>query len=173
MSGVDCDRVRDLLPDYAQGRLAPVQANQVKRHVAQCDDCTVELAVLDVLGAGAVVPPPDLARRVEIALDAELAGASPGAPEIRLRRARRPWWRSFWTPAAVLATAAAAFMVTRAVDTASKDPLDSAATLVARDTAVVAPYGDWPGADGEVAGLAMLDDLSAQQLQTLLDRMER
>lgn len=172
MSGMDCEIVRDLLPEYARGRLDPVRSSQVEAHVAQCEDCAAELAMLNLLAEDAVVPPAGLADRVRHALEAELAGTAQVAP-IRLHGARRPWWRSFWTPAAVLATAIAALIVTRAVAPGTKDPLDSAAMLVAEDTGVVAPYGDWPGADGTVAGLAMVDNLSAQQLQTLLDRMER
>lgn len=174
MSGNECGMVRDLLPDYARDRLSGPQVNRVKAHVARCEDCAAELAVLSALGAGAVMPPPGLARRVQSALDAELVESPSAPPQIRLRSGRRPWWRRLWTPAAVLATAAAALLVTRSVQTGStRDALDSAATLAASDTAVAAPYGDWPGADGVVAGLAMLDDLSAEQLQTLLDRMER
>lgn len=172
MSGMDCDIVRDLLPDYARARLDPVRSSRVDAHVAQCEDCAAELAILNRLAEDVVVPPPGLAERVRSALEVELAAVTPTAT-IRLRGGRRPWWRSFWTPAAVLATAIVALIVTRAVGPGTKDPLDSAAMLVAEDTGVVAPYGDWPGADGTVAGLAMLDDLSSQQLQTLLDRMER
>jgi anti-sigma factor RsiW len=174
MNGEDCGIFRDLLPDFAASRLSAAQASQVEAHVARCDECAAELAVLNALGEGAIVPPPGLARRVRLAVEAELAGAGPAAPQIRLRGARRSWWRRFWAPVAVLATAVAALIVTRAVQPgAGSDPLDSAATLVANDTSVVAPFGDWPGADGVVAGLAMVDDLSTEQLQTLLDRMER
>ncbi len=174
MNGTECEIVRDLLPDYARDDLSAGEANRVKAHLAQCEECAAELAVVRALGAGAIVPPAHLVRRVQMAMEAELAGAVPAAPQIRIRGGRRPWWRSFWTPATVLATAVAALIVTRAVQPgAGKDPLDSAATLMASDTSVVAPYGDWPGADGVVAGLAMLDDLSEEQLQTLLDRMER
>jgi len=174
MSGADHERVRDLLPDYARDGLGPVQASRVAAHVAECDECAAELAVLGDLRAAAVVPSERLAARVRDALDAARATGAPAAvPEIRLRTAR-PWRRRLWAPAAVLATVAVALVVTRSVGPGrGTDALDSAATLMARDSVVSAPYGDWPGADGTVAGLAMLDDLSEQQLQTLLERMER
>ncbi len=68
---MDCSEVKALIPDYAQGRLAPDKAEKLKEHLRQCDTCRTywedfQRKVLPFLGAR-VYPIPagekDLMRR--------------------------------------------------------------------------------------------------------------
>ena len=56
---IDCPNgdMRDLLPDLLHDRLPAAQRMEVERHVASCDDCGAELALLrDLRGTMARVP---------------------------------------------------------------------------------------------------------------------
>lgn len=165
---------RELLPGYAAGLLDTVRAAEVDAHVAGCDACAAELRLLRRLAAARAVVPAGLEGRIREAVHQELDARETRrpAPEIRLGRPRRPWaWvLSPWT-GAVAATLIAVVAGTLALyDGNDADDLDTTA-VVAMETAT--PYGTLPGADGELAGMATLDDLSEAQLEELLGELQR
>ncbi len=41
-----CEEILDLLPDYLNHRLSAAEVVRVSRHLAQCEDCCAELAML-------------------------------------------------------------------------------------------------------------------------------
>lgn len=165
---------RELLPDHAAGRLDPVRAGRLESHVARCDACAAELRLLRQLAAARTAAPAGLETRIREAVNRDLdAGeATRAVPEIRLGTTRRPWaWiLSPWT-GAVAATLIAVVAGTLALDHRNDADAVEATALIAMETAT--PYGTLPGADGELAGMATLDDLSEAQLEELLGELQR
>lgn len=93
-----CERLRRLLPDYADGELNKRQATAVKRHVANCPSCADELKQLCDLSAliaeaGKGVEPPAW-------LHASVMSAVHAMPQTTARRTGAPLWRKLGTVAA-------------------------------------------------------------------------
>lgn len=67
---MDCDRIRDLLPDYHLGHLTDDEAAEVRRHLAEHPECREALAevaeVVDLvpLSTPPLAPPPELKHRI-------------------------------------------------------------------------------------------------------------
>lgn len=80
---MNCEEVRDQLPDYALGTLSEVETAAVRRHLRGCAGCRTEAAGLDegvgmfASAAHDVEPPPDLQPRVMGVLAEEWAEAAP------------------------------------------------------------------------------------------------
>lgn len=87
---MDCDRIKDLLPDYHLGHLSPEEEAEVRRHLAEHPECRETLAevseVLDLIPASVppVTPPPELKSRILARIEKE------EAPESLASRERRP-----------------------------------------------------------------------------------
>lgn len=106
----ECEKVeiRDLLPDHARGALAGAERARIEAHLASCDACRAELAVLRAVRAAHPAPPvsaADVSRivgalprpaapvsvhdRDVVSLDAHRAARARGGS----RRAALPWRR--------------------------------------------------------------------------------
>lgn len=165
--------VQDLLPDYAAGRLDVVTARGVEEHLAACHTCAAELELVRAIAAGREPVPAGLETRVRTAMNAAMdarAGHEEPTPVIRLQGRGRGWsWLlSPWTgvvTAALVAIVAGAIVFGGGPGTTAAD-----ADLMALGE--TAPYGALPGADGQLAGMALLDDLSEEQLEELLGELE-
>ena len=76
---MNCDEVRQILPDYVLGGLSETEGAEVRRHLRGCASCRAETERLDeglALFAGVAhseEPPPDLEDRVMRVLEAEWA----------------------------------------------------------------------------------------------------
>ena len=189
---IDCPNgdVRDLLPEYLNDRLAPARRAEVESHLAGCEACREELALLGDLRA--------TIRRAPVVNVAAIAAAIPPhrAP---VRRA----WGSNWRAAAAIAaiavggTSIALLQQSRNSTSRALGPSDtvvSAPRVTRESTASVAvgptgvsptnPVVDTPRARRQIvvaqpAGgreLAMaggaLGDLSDGELSTLLSDIE-
>ncbi|MDH2413374.1 zf-HC2 domain-containing protein [Nocardioides sp. CER19] len=133
------ERYADWDGAYVLGALTAAEREEYERHLAQCPDCTREVAEL--------LPLPGLLGRVDDAdREALLAGAAPAAPpaglEERLLDAARaesettpslPWWRRTRTQIGVGLAAAAATVLAVVVPLAIRDeptaPQTSSVTL--------------------------------------------
>jgi L-fucose mutarotase/ribose pyranase (RbsD/FucU family) len=72
-----CEQTSELLPDYLQGSLSPVEQHNVDAHLAQCADCSEEVAIWKKLSLLPVEQPsPALRARFEAMLQAFQAGRS-------------------------------------------------------------------------------------------------
>lgn len=84
-----CEQIAELLPDYLQGGLNPDQHRTVEAHLAECADCSEEVAVWRKLSLLPVEQPSPMSRvRFEAMLQAFQAGRSnqpSGNPEWRKR----------------------------------------------------------------------------------------
>lgn len=54
----DCQNIeiREVLPELAHGTLPEVERARVQQHLAACDDCSAELAIIRAVRGSAVVP---------------------------------------------------------------------------------------------------------------------
>lgn len=206
-----CEDVRDQLPALARGELAETDAAALREHVAACDECADDWAVVEALALATPVAPVRLADRVGTAIAQRKLVAPPR------RRAAR------WVGGAGLATAALLALVIawpeRAPDeartialaqeqAAATDPfldgeifgattpteaeLDGMVRVAAlpQNDALPVPteevtaedvpplaldvgpaLGDWPGADGMSAGMMVVDELTYDEMQILLEEM--
>jgi len=158
--------VRDLLPELAAGRLDDEAARRVEAHVEDCPECAAELDVLWALDGARPVVPAGLEDRVRAAVHEEMRQAA--APVIRLEPRRRSWIWSPWVAAA--AAAVVAVLGGTLVLGGGDEPLPAETEILALETE--APYGSLPGTSGDLAGVAMLDDLSEEELEQLLVELE-
>lgn len=88
---MNCEEVREQLPDQALGTIPELKAAELRRHLRGCGACRAEAASLDQgvrmfsSAAHAVQPPLELKRRVLGALDEEWADAAPSVAPWRDR----------------------------------------------------------------------------------------
>ena len=176
----DCPNaeLRDLLPDYAGGRLVGAERAAVERHVAACADCTAELALLRAAGrALGETPFVNVARIVAALPPAPALPSQPGVTPIASRRPRGAygaWGRRAAAIAAVVVGAVGVTLVRFADDRPTPRPVavrDGAAASSpsesgARNAPALAP---------EAAVLTMaggVGDLSDEELRDLLGELE-
>ncbi len=183
MRSIECEAVRDLLPDAEAGRLDAGVDGALRRHLEACESCRAEAEIVAALEAGAPAVTAALATRVRAALEAELRGARPavcprlevvpGAKSAR-RVPRAGAWRGLrrWGLPASLAAAALAGVVVWRSTAGTGDIVGADGGLASGDAAAAAPLPEWPASRGIVAGAAVLDDLSDAQLERLLTEIE-
>lgn len=153
MNDVNCDYVRDALPDLLMERgsenrgTGMVHAPQLRAHLAACDDCRAEAAVLELLSIQRVTAPSGLEARVVSAL------AQPQP------RARVP--RHVLALAASVAIALVGGSVLLQVPRSTADPVVN-----------VRVYGFVGVEEAMLSGKASLNDLSEEELEMLLLEME-
>lgn len=162
MSESSCSRVRELLPEHVRGAADPTEAAQVEAHLATCDACAAEAALLGALWTSRPEPPADLADRIRRAL-ADDAETNPGSGGAGRRRAVPGWLVAAAALVVALGTGLFWHDVTQGgadvpLAAAALDPVAEEAWI--EDAAVV------------VAGAPVLDQLEDDALLALLEEME-
>jgi anti-sigma factor RsiW len=158
--------MRDLLPEYALGVLGEEDAARVAAHVAACDACRAELALLARARTGFALAAP----RVDVAA---IVSALPSAP--RSGRAVAPSWmrRHAWqyATAAGLLLAVGGGIVWRSAPQAARAP--QADTTLARGVAVPESTAQAvPASDDGITFGGGLSDLSLDDLQKLMGQLD-
>src|ERR1700744_5917036 len=104
MSNLNCEQMEQLLPDYFQGALSPVQTAEVEQHAEHCATCAQDIVMWKQLAMlPEEKPSPESRQRFEAMLHAysatadETAPASPAQSNVRAPRATstefaRPSW---------------------------------------------------------------------------------
>ncbi len=167
------DTMRDRLPELVNGMLPADAAAAVRAHLATCDACAAELAVLETsrLVLAASTPRVDLAAitravtSAKPALRVERGGAT--APAVR----KPSVWRSRQFLAAAASLLIVASLSIPALLPTGREPVPTGAP-----DSVVVIASDTPstgGAPGGLAGSEGLADLSSADLSTLLGELER
>jgi anti-sigma factor RsiW len=102
-----CEQITELLPDYLQGNLSPDQLRHVEEHLAECADCSEEVAVWKKLSLLPIEQPSPVSRaRFEAMLQAYQAGRSSQPAGTSKWRIRAPAWNVFqWLRSPLGATA--------------------------------------------------------------------
>jgi anti-sigma factor RsiW len=152
------ERTRDLLPEYAAGRLDAAVASEVAAHLAACASCAAELAVVRAAHIAFPAPRIDVAKIVA-ALPKPVI---PLAPRIEKRSKRVISWRI----AATIATIAVGGVSVAMLQSLLTDNKPPHVRQVSQKPAEAAP---------EASGLSVggnLNDLSEQEMQTLLDKLD-
>jgi len=164
----NCDAVRDALPDALAGSLGPEQSRALAEHLAACADCRTEVEVVRVLRQHPVRVPDGLEARVRRAV-----------------AARRGPGRFHLSRPALLAAAAAGVLLGGALllrpRPGEQAPRVSTAPPPVRASAAAIPPVDGrglmqtlPGTTdaGLFSSTATLDDLSDEELRTLLKELQ-
>jgi predicted anti-sigma-YlaC factor YlaD len=150
MSEGHCERVRENLPGFVGGRLAPADAALVEAHLSECSECGDEAALVRLLFDARPAAPAGLSRRIE------------GSTRMSSRRAYHPWWGV--AAASVAALALGIGVISRDVPAADDVEVPG----------IVAGVGEtsiWVVDDGLVAGAPALEGLSDEALLLLLDEL--
>jgi len=163
----DCPNglMRDLLPEYALGVLGEADAARAAAHVAECDACRAELALLARARTAFALSAP----RVDVAA---IVSALP-APS-RARGASAPSWvrRHAWqyATAAGLLLAVGGGIVWHRTSQATRAPV--ADSTVARGVVVPESASQTATATDDGITFGGLSDLSLDDLQKLMGQMD-
>ncbi len=147
MRPIDCEHVRDLLPDMLSDRLEAGENARARAHLQSCADCRAELGVAAAVARARLSVPAGLQERIGQAVHGRVAV--------------RPRW-----PAAVAASVAVAVIGSSA--------LLGPRFWQAPDGDSAPPAADVPGAgwigvdDAFMSGASSLRDLSVKELEQLL-----
>jgi anti-sigma factor RsiW len=157
MNEMNCDRVRDVLPDRLAGRLDDIALSGIARHLAECEECRAEATLLEHLREPASVPF-GLETRVLAAVRSGRRSALPF---------RFPATRHFAMAATVVFALVTASLLVRRDHSA---PADDSFWADATDDATLV----WSAYDDPlVPGSAGLNALSVDELEQVLKEMER
>ena len=164
MTHEQCDRIRDQLPEFLSGGLGRADADEAEAHLAGCEGCRGEVEVLAALLRACPEPPSGLEGRIQARVQEEFGTEEKPAEVIPIRpRFRRiPSW----------ALSAAALLV---LALGTKALLDENGQDLVQDPIVVANQDPLPEAwlwdDGMVAGDLVLDGLTDEDLEALLEEL--
>lgn len=150
------------MPEYAIGRLDLVLATEVEAHLAVCPSCAAELAVVRAAHNAFPAPKVDIAKIVS-ALPKPPSQVIELAPRIQKRARRFTSWRI----AATIATIAVGGVSVAMLQGILSDNKPPRAHLVSQKR----PADAAPEATGLSVG-GNLNDLSEQEMQTLLDQLD-
>ncbi len=131
------ERYRGDLAAYALGALEEREAAELQRHLADCEDCRMQLRWLqpavDLLPRSVeqIEPPAGLGKRLMATVRAEAREVSRAGVETEEPRGRRGWGTLLWRPATAVA-AAALLVVGAAGGYLLHQPGDSSSVITAR-----------------------------------------
>lgn len=168
-----CEFYTDALVELTRGALEADRAERMEAHLATCEDCRGALEAIRAVEAARAPVPEGLEARIQAAVREEVAGTASvedGPSTIELKR-RRAWsgWRAWALPVAAAAGLALWIGASDLLSPAAGPARDAAEEVVDEYD----PYGAWPATDGVVAGDLVLSELSVQELEALLEEMER
>ena len=169
---LDCNGVRDLLPERILGVLAPELAAPVEEHLSNCPECSREEGFLRTVLTSRPEVPSTLAPRIQARLREEMAiGQRPKAirePAGILSwlslRPRAPAWALSAAAVAVLSLGIAVVWNGEDLPEVGQDPIQ----VVTEEPIPEA----WLWDDGIVAGAPVLDGFSDQELEALIKELE-
>lgn len=168
MTEIDCDSARDRLPDLVAGAPDGEETAALRGHLSECPSCRHELDLIRRLRAARLSAAGHLEARVRRALaDEDRRRSGPVRPAGEGGSGHGWWarWRRWSLPAA----AAAVALVVAGLLFERSGPEGVAEAPEEWETTAGAL---WPSDDGALAGAPLLDDLSEDDLLTILEEME-
>jgi len=189
---MDCTNVevRDLLPEYAAGRLGAAEHERVERHLTGCAECADELSLIRAAARALGAAPAVDVARIVAALPAPARSTTPGIVPIESRRrapaANRPAWSATRRVAAIAAVAVGAIglaiasgdRATRRVgDTPLADPAVVVTTPIVAESEATsglpAPVAQVAAVSGELSLASGVAELSDESLRALMGDLEQ
>jgi anti-sigma factor RsiW len=155
MMKLNCEYVRDVYPDVVNGTAEPSLELAVRAHLAECEECRAEAALVDALHAEQIVLPAGLHERVA------RAAVQPQRRAWHLRR----------SDIAMAATLAAA-LLGGGLYLQLQDDTPAPATANAVQHTPAHGLGSVGVEDAMISGKSSLDDLSIEQLEKLLGEVQ-
>ena len=149
MSGTKCEWIRELIPDYAAGRLADGEKESADLHFKDCRECHDELDLVGLVFSSRAAHPEGLANKINAAVHG------------RRVTGRRQWWGLAAAAAAVLAIG-----LDVTLDRAGFTDLP-----LAESEFEIESENLWLTDDGLIAGAPMLEGLSDEALIQLLEEL--
>lgn len=156
MTNTNCEYVRELYPDILHGRADAAMSARVRAHVASCDECLADTAVLDQLYARQIAVPAGLEARTITAV----------------RNRRTPRWYVGKSELLMAATLAAALIGGSAIVQMHSDDVKNLRPTPAVQRSTPSGIGSVGVEEAMISGKSSLEDLSVEQLQKLLGEME-
>jgi hypothetical protein len=154
MSNLNCEYVRDVYPEVLNGSAQPVIVQSVRAHIASCDDCRAEIAIIEAIHARPMRVPDGLHDRV-------MQSAS-----------QRPSRWQFSRNDMLMAATLAAALIGGSVLMRRPEPRPTTVATPAADETATRSLGAVNVEDAMLSGKASLDDLSVEQLEKLLQEVE-
>lgn len=164
----DCSNIeiREALPELLHGRLDAIKAPKVREHIARCAECAAELELLQrVQRAYAATPAVNTAA---------IVAALPR------RRTRRAFSLGILRAAAAIVLLLAGGLIIRAAMSGSENGKSNQVVVTPQDTPAVAAQRDTPvtihrSTQPRVLAMSLseLDDLDADEMESLLSALER
>ena len=154
MSQMNCEQVRDLLPELVSGELETVTATSAHAHVISCADCTAELAIAQSIATTRVAIPAGLEQRVQLAT---------------ANRRISYWTRGRMAAVATFAVAiiGGSALVAPYLDSPTIDETPTVVNNIPTPSA-----GFFSVEDAFDSGAASLNDLTEEQLRQLLAELD-
>jgi len=149
---ISCEYIRDVYPDVRNGTAPPEVANLMRAHVASCDECRAEIALLDAVRAQSIAVPAGLHARVMHAV-----AQRPATGEVRHAGGR-----------IVMAAAVAAALVGGSFLLQYTTRPSARARASASASGGIGSVGAVGVEDAMLSGKTSLEDLSVEQLEKLL-----
>lgn len=173
MRARNCQETRDLLPELTAGALPPDVAEEVREHLAGCTACAEEARAVGILLAARPEVPEGLAERIQGALRTELGASTPSeiskVPEKRIvplrHRRLAPAWALSAAAVVVLSLGIGIVWDGESIPDVGSDPVQVVMEEELPES--------WLWDDGMVAGGPVYDDLSDEDLEALIQELER
>jgi hypothetical protein len=165
--------MREVLPEWILGTLGPELRTEMTRHLASCPDCGREEEVLRRLLSVRPMPPEGLAARIQARLKEEIAiGSEPESP--KTPRDVMPLFRRHrWTPTWALSAAAVVILSLGIGIVWNGAEIPEVGQRSSQDATEEPAPEAWLWDDGMVAGAPVFDGLTDDQLETLIEELER
>ncbi|NIP59348.1 MAG: hypothetical protein GWO00_15630 [Gemmatimonadetes bacterium] len=168
MTEIDCATIRDRLPDLLGEVPEGEETAALRGHLSECPSCRHELDLIRRLRAARPTAAPHLEARVRRALADEARRRSGAERPARERGSGHGWWAR-WRRWSLPAAAAAALVVAVGLLFQRSGPERVTEAPEEWETTAGAL---WPSDDGALAGAPLLDDLSEDDLLTILEEMD-
>lgn len=193
----DCDNVdiRELLPDFAAGQLAPSQVVQVQSHVDSCAECAAELSIVQSVRAARLAPVPIDVQRIVAALprapqahrDVRDVRDVRAIHDVRVKspvRVRAPWRSRVWQLAAaigVIVVGGGSMLVARnggfvSVATLASDttgPLNESTSTESQLDAAPSRVAELTSMPEIAVSFGNVGDYSDEELDRILERLDK
>ena len=149
MSGTKCEWIRELIPDYAAGRLADGEKESADLHLKDCSDCRDELDLVQLVFSSCAMEPEGLGDKINAAV------------HNRRVTGHRQWWG-----AAAAAVVLLAIGLNVILDRSGPGDLP-----LAESEFEIESENLWLTDDVLIAGAPMLEGLSDEALAQLLEEL--